>query len=280
MGGHSDKVAAHYGSVTPTGAEFAARILKAFHAEQGASVQATIDGLAPYDHFHIRGHVATRELIELARPAPAARVLDVGSGIGGPARLLAAEVGCAVTGLDLTPMFCAAARVLTDTVGLADRVRFVCGSALDLPFGDGTFDLVWTQHMGMNIQDKPRLYAELARVLVPGGRLVLHDVVIGPTPGGPDFPVCWSSTPETSFLATPSELRALLQGAGLRQLLFRDMSVEARAWAERRRAEAEAGASDHRGYMGPEFAAMARNVGRGLMQQRIGVIEAIFERPA
>ena len=116
--------------------------------------RATVDDLAPLDEFHIRGREATEELAALASPQADERVLDVGSGVGGSSRFLADRFGCSVVGVDLTPEYCDAARELTGHLGLSDRAAFRCASALDLPFEDGEFDLAWTQHVQMNIEDK------------------------------------------------------------------------------------------------------------------------------
>ena len=121
--------------------------------------------LAPLDHFHTRGIAASAELAKLAGITADMSVLDVGSGVGGPARLLAATAGCRVTGVDLSEPFVEAARYLTERTDLGGQVTFEAASALALPFGDGAFDAVFLQHVAMNIVDRPRLYREIRRVL-------------------------------------------------------------------------------------------------------------------
>src|SRR5687767_8938331 len=116
------------------------------------------EDLAPFEEFHTRGREGTREVARLAGFSDGMRVLDVGCGIGGPARTLAAEFGCTVVGVDLVEEFVEAARELTARVGLADRVEFVQGDALELPFGEGEFDGAMLEHVTMNIQDKGRLF--------------------------------------------------------------------------------------------------------------------------
>ncbi len=172
--------------------------------------------LEAVDEFHVRGREATRELARRAGVDARSQVLDVGCGIGGAARTLAHEFGARVTGIDLTDEYCRAATMLTERVGLAERVTFRQASALDLPFPDASFDVVWTQHAAMNIPDKPRLYGECSRVLKPGGMLAIYDILAGPT-SPVHFPVPWARAPETSFLVTPVELRALVEAAGLQR---------------------------------------------------------------
>src|SRR5262249_49443355 len=139
-----------------------------------------IDDLAPFDQFHGGGKGATDRLAGLAGFAPGTRGLDVGGGIGGPARALATEHGCQGTGIDPTESYVQAAQMLTDRLGLADRVTHQVGNALELPFEDGSFDAVWTQNSGMNIPDKERLYTGFHRVLRPGGRLAIQEPMAGP----------------------------------------------------------------------------------------------------
>ena len=185
----------------------------------------TRNDLAPFEEFHLRGRAATMELANLAGLSEGMAVLDVGSGIGGPARTLAAEFGCQVTGLDLTEEYCRAAEMLTGRVGLSDKVTIRQGDALDMPFDDEAFDLVWMQHMAMNIEDKERLFGEIRRVLRPGERLALYEIFAGSiTPL--HFPVPWASDPAISFLVSPTEARQLLAAAGFRELVWTDVTGE------------------------------------------------------
>ena len=169
--------------------------------------------LAPVDEFHMGGRDATRHVIGMMQLPSGAHVLDVGSGLGGVARYLAAECGCRATGIDLTAEYVVVGRMLTERTGLADKVDLHIGSALDLPWPEATFDAAVTFHAAMNIVDRPRLYAEVARVIRPGGTFAIYDVMKGPK-DGMVFPVPWAETAETSFLATPDEMRKLLDNAG------------------------------------------------------------------
>ena len=169
--------------------------------------------LAPVDEFHMGGRAATAHIVGLMELDADARVLDIGSGLGGVTRFLATEIGCNATGIDLTPEFVAAAQMLTERTRLSELADFHVGSALDLPFEDGAFDAATTFHVAMNIADRPRMYGEAARVIRPGGILACFDVMKGST-DGMVFPVPWSETEETSFLTTPEEMEALLVNAG------------------------------------------------------------------
>ena len=181
----------------------------------------TREDLSPFDEFHNGGLAATRELASLAGLREGIRVLDVGCGVGGPARTLAAEFGCYVTGIDLTEEFCRAAEMLTARLGMADKVTFRCGSALDLPFDDESFDAVWMQNVSMNISDKSGLYNEIRRVLRPGGRLATQDSLSGPvTPLL--LPMPWADDPSINFLIDPERFRQLLEGIGLKEVAWTD----------------------------------------------------------
>jgi SAM-dependent methyltransferase len=175
----------------------------------------TIDDLAPLDQFHGGGLAFTRQLARLAGFAADARVLDVGGGLGGGARTLAAEFGCRVTVLDLAPSYVEAGGMLTALLGLGDRVAFQTGDALALPYGAGEFDGVWTQNSGMNIVDKARLYAGFRRVLHRGGRLAIQEPMAGPNQPLA-FPTMWAADAATSHLLSPEAMRAVIEAAGFR----------------------------------------------------------------
>ena len=210
------EVARHYGS-----GGIAERILAALRAAHGAEAPVTADALSVLDHFHGRGIVATRELVELLKPQPGEHILDIGSGIGGPARWTAAHCDVRVTGVDLTPEFCEAAVALNRAAGLADRVTIKQGSALALPVPDGQFDRAYSQNVIMNIADKRAFYREAFRALKPGGSLALSNLCRG-ADGDFIYPVPWAETAETSFLAAVDEMRADLAAAGFAIARFED----------------------------------------------------------
>ena len=180
--------------------------------------QLTPQQLAPLDQFHTRGLAATAELGKLAGITAGTSVLDVGSGVGGPARFLAATYGCQVTGVDLSEPFVDAARYLTERTGQNGQVSFETASALELPFDAGRFDVALLQHVAMNIADRARLYREIRRVLKSGGMFATFDVVLNDSE--PHYPVPWARTPATSFLLTAAATRAAVEPAGFRTLAW------------------------------------------------------------
>lgn len=249
------------------------QIESAIRAEGHDPGHLSLEDLAPLEEFHIGGRRASVELAGMAGFAPGCRVLDVGAGLGGPARLLASRFGCLVTALDLTEGYCRAAEMLNRATGLADRVIVRQGSALDLPFADGEFDGVWTQHASMNIADKALLYAEIRRVLREGGTFALHDVQAGPVQPIM-FPVPWADTASVSFLATPEETRSLVTSAGFEVVEWQDRTAEAieffKAWA----------AASQRPALGvqiyvPDLAEKSRNQVQNFQNDRLRVTQAI-----
>jgi ubiquinone/menaquinone biosynthesis C-methylase UbiE len=173
----------------------------------------TYADLAVVDEFHIGGRPATRALAERIDLPAGARVLDIGSGIGGPARFFAAERGWQVTGIDLTAEYVAAAQALSQRVGLAEKVSFRQASATALPFADASFEGATMLHVGMNIADKPAVFAEVRRVLKPNGVFAIYDAM-RQSDGPFDYPVPWSSEPATNHIASPETYKAALQAAG------------------------------------------------------------------
>lgn len=231
--------------------------------------------LAALDQFHTSGLAATAELAKLAGITADMSVLDVGSGVGGPARFLAATYGCRVMGLDLSQPFVDAARYLNERTGQSGQVSFETGSALDLPFDDGCFDVVLLQHVAMNIIDRMRLYRETRRVLKRGGKFATFDVVsVG---GEPHYPVPWARTPETSFLLTATETREAIGPAGFRTLAWQDDTDAAKAWFAQLRESGPQPPPNLGTLMGPDIAQLAANLGRSLMEGRLGILTAVFE---
>jgi SAM-dependent methyltransferase len=231
--------------------------------------------LAGLDQFHTRGIAATAELARLAGITANMSVLDIGSGVGGPARFLAATYGCRVTGVDLSEPFVDAARYLTQRTGLAEQVSFQRGSALELPFDKSGFDLVMLQHVAMNIADRSRLYREIRRVLIPGGRFVTYDVIS--ISGEPYYPLPWARTRATSFVLTAAATRQAIEAAGFRTVAWQDDTEAAKAWVLQLRASGPMPAPNLGVIIGPDFAELSSNLGRSLIEDRLGILTAVFE---
>ena len=210
------QVEKHYASEGIT-----ARVLTALRAVNGQDVAITPDTLAPIDHFHGKGVFATAELAALLQPKASDHLLDIGCGIGGPARWIAAKYGCHVTGVDLTAEFCEAARELNNLTGLADRVTILHASALSHPLPDDSFDRAYSQAALMSVADKRGVFSEALRVLRPGGLLVLSLAGAGAA-GEPYYPLPWATTTAISFLATPDQIRSDLLAAGFDVVFVRD----------------------------------------------------------
>jgi sarcosine/dimethylglycine N-methyltransferase len=232
----------------------------------------TPSDLEPFDNLHTSGAAATVRLITLLDAKPDWRVLDIGSGLGGPARMLNDRSGASVDGLELTPAFIAAAQDFSRRTGQADTVQFHQASTDGIPFADATFDAAWHIHTSMHIPDKARFYREVARVLKPGGRFAMYDPVAGS--GELRFPVPWSETSVTSFLVTQDAHVASIGAAGLVPLKVEDVTAEGLAWFASLKGLPSALPPE------PHFAAMAANHRANLESGAVRLLRALFEKPA
>ena len=179
--------------------------------------------LGALDHFHTGGLSASLDLMGLAGIRAGDRVLDIGAGLAGSARLIASETGCRVDCIELSSDYCAGAALLNQLTGLDDRIAMHQGSALDLPFPDGSFEVAWMQNVGMNIADKRTLYAEVHRVLKPGGRFAFQEMAAGKTATS-YFPLPWATDPADNFLVPADEMCSLLGETGFITEVFEDTS--------------------------------------------------------
>jgi SAM-dependent methyltransferase len=272
-----DQVIRHYGLE-----DLRERLAAALRAAGLDRTQLSPEDLAPLDQFHTRGLAATIELASSVGIKRNAEVLDIGSGLGGPSRYLAAKYGCHVQGVDLSPAYVTAATYLAERAGLTDRVSYQRADAVRLPFPAEHFDAAWTQHVAMNIADRPALYAEAFRVLRKGGRFAIYDVVQGE--GGPPlFPVPWSRTPATSFLLTADAMQRALEAQGFQRITWADKTDASVRWFdEQQKARSLEPTPSPLGLhvvMGPEFRTMAANLNLNVRERRVAIVETVFERP-
>ncbi|MFD1157073.1 class I SAM-dependent methyltransferase [Roseovarius aestuarii] len=191
-----------------------------------------IEDLKPVDEFHTGGSEATDALLDQLTITADTRVLDIGCGIGGAARHVAARTGAHVRGFDLTPDFVTTATALSDLVGMADQTNFQVGSALDIPEPDDSADLALMFHVGMNIEDKTTLCSEAARVLAPGGTFALFDVMRG-SDAPLTYPFPWAEEAAFSFVSPPGDYRTAATAAGFEQVAERDRSDFAKDFFDR-----------------------------------------------
>jgi SAM-dependent methyltransferase len=272
---NADAIRRHYGR-----SDLLERLLTILREQGRDPDRLQPEDLIGIEDMHVGGREATRSLFELMPLQPGLRVLDVGCGLGGPARLLALMSGARVTAIDLTPELVVTARELTRRVGLSDHIGFAVANGLALPFSDRRFDGALSIHVSMNIEDKPRFYREIARVLKPSGVFALYDVLRGT--GEPDYPVPWAESPEMSHLVDLESLERLLLAAGLAPVAIRDRSDFGRTWmrasAERAaRPEAERLASA-RAVMGERFREKIANLVAALADGRLRLVE-LLARP-
>lgn len=265
-------VKTHYGI-----SGLAERIAAALRSAGKDLDRLTTADLASIDEFHIRGRKATLEMARHMELTTDSRVLDIGSGLGGPARTLAETYGCHVTGIDLSPEFCDTARQLSQWVGLSDQTTYSQSDATALPFDAQSFDAAMTIHVAMNIAAKDVLYAGVRRVLRPGRIFAVYDILQGEG-GEIAYPVPWAREPSISHLATPPQMRDLLQGAGFQLLQENDSTEEGEAWFRQAAARAAVPGQSQVGlrqFLGDDAAQMLGNQLRNLSERRIRAVTFI-----
>jgi len=272
---YTSKITEHY-----TKENLGERILKIL-SEMGKDLeQLAPEDLAPVSEFHTRGLEATRELAMLTDLKPKMKVLDVGCGIGGPARTLASECGCRMSGIDLTDEYVRTAQLLNQKVGLDKQVQIQQANALQLPFEDESFDVVWTQHAQMNIENKGQFYQEAHRVLKSGGAFAFHDILEGDK-GSLNFPVPWARESHFSFLIAPDKLRALLEQLGFKINKWIDKTGITVEWFRQYREKlAKEGPSplNLSVLLGPEFKTMSANMVQNLEEGRAVVYQGVVKK--
>jgi ubiquinone/menaquinone biosynthesis C-methylase UbiE len=256
------------------------RVIEGLKAMGFAPDNVRPEDLATIDEFHMGGHRATVDLAARLDLKQGAALLDIGSGLGGPARFFARQFGCKVTGIDLTPEYVAVAADLTRMIGLQDSVAFQVGSATALPFADGSFDVATLLHVGMNIPDKERLCAEAARVLRRGGVFGVYDVM---RTGDAvlDFPVAWAADEATSFVLDPAGYRRALEKAGFAiesERSQRDLAITFFARLKARMAESGPPPLGLHIVMGADAGRKVANLISNLESGRIAPIEMICRK--
>ena len=273
-----ERVQDHYASAG-TGSSIAARIGAAVRATGGPNTSITPETLAPFDHFHGGGLAATQELAAALQPQAGETILDIGCGIGGPARWIARRYNCSLTGVDLTQEFCDAARELNSLCGMAEQVRIVEGSALSLPLPDAIFDKAFSQFMVMNVADKAGIYREAFRVLKPGGRFVACYVSSGPN-GLPEFPLPWAATSDHSFLASDEDTKRDFASAGFEITALRATTQTPTMLAMMRHKLETEGlpAVGSHVLVGDQYLQLLVNALRATEQGRMRTVEVVAER--
>ena len=262
-----DSLIAHYSA-----RDIETRILAALRAA-GLNPERRLspEELGPLDHFHTGGLSASLELLDLARISPEDRVLDIGAGLCGSARLIASRRGCHVDCVELSPDYCTGAELLNRLTGLEDKIAVHEASALDLPFAEDSFDVVWMQNVGMNIADKQTLYREIYRVLKPGGRYAFQEMAAGEA--APSyFPLPWATDPADSFLVSADATRSALGETGFTLELFEDTSD-----AHLSRSAADAAPSPLTlGVYVENLAQKAGNARRSLQEGQVRLVRGVF----
>ena len=230
--------------------------------------------LGALDHFHTGGLRASHELLEVVQIQAGDSVLDIGAGLAGSARLLASTVGCHVDCIEMSPDYCTGALLLNRLTGLEDRIKVHLGSALDLPFSDGSFDVVWMQNVGMNIADKRKLYDEISRVLKPGGRYAFQEMAAGNVATS-YFPLPWATDPADNFLVSAEEMNMILGECGFITELFEDTSD---THLSRTIANATAAASGQLGLavFVDNLSQKAGNARRSLEEGQVRLVRGVF----
>jgi SAM-dependent methyltransferase len=251
--------------------------------QAGKDVKAlTRDDIAPFDEFHIRGRAATLEIGLLANLQPGEEVLDLGCGIGGAARTLMTEFGCHVTGIDLIEEYIETARKLNTLIGLDGKILFEQCNAMHLPFDDDSFDVVFSQHLTMNIEDITRLAEEVHRVLRPEGKFVLYEICAGQI-SPLRFPVPWAGDSAISYTIEPEMLGSKLEEAGFKTVEWRDVTVPSLSWNQELVSDMmqrPASAPPPLGLnllMGASTAMKMKNMMKNLQEDRIRVIQGVLD---
>jgi ubiquinone/menaquinone biosynthesis C-methylase UbiE len=255
------------------------KILELLQSEGLNNAEKVKESFVPIEELHLLGSVATLELAQKVGLNDNMRILDVGCGIGGPARRIATKFGCRVTGLDLSKEYCQLAKMINDYIGISDLIEIKRGNALDMPFDDALFDVVFLQHVLMNIQNKNRLFSQIKRVLRPEGQLALYTICAGNiTPI--NYPVIWANTPDINFLLSALDLRNLIISNGFKLFSWKEHTKEIikAIDLQRTKTRSKKKSSINLGLIVKNPSLKWKNMILNLKEGRIKVIQGIFER--
>ena len=260
----------------------AERITHALQGQGKSIEEAAPEDLSFFDEFHIGGKHTTVLLAKDVGIEPGSRVLDVGCGVGGPARTLAKQCNCRVMGVDITEEYCNTARWLTDKVGLGEAISFLRASALEIPIEDDGFDVIWMQHVTMNIEDKDRLLKEAFRILKPGGKLGIHEVLAGPV-SPVYYPLGWAPDESISFLLEPHAFKKTILATGFLERSWLDATEEFLRIVGKHKGQNQKPSKPPPGLevLVPKNAlSKARNLIQNLLEKRLVVVRAVFQKTA
>ena len=257
------------------------RIMKAMAAASISPDTVTVEQMAPADHFHARGLPATVELADALLIEAGHHIVDIGCGVGGPARYLAKRFGCRVSGVDITEPFVEAANKLTALLKMEGQVAVELGDGQQLPYGDAMFEGGYTQHVTMNIADRARFFGEAFRVLKPGAFFALTEHGLGPA-GSPHYPLPWSEDGSGAYLVTPADTVAYLEGVGFVDVEVEDTGAKYLAGYRRAMELAAQGALPPFGahiLMGQTAPAKTKNAARNIEEGRTHPVQVICNKP-
>jgi SAM-dependent methyltransferase len=256
-------------------------IMSAFNKMSKSLEGLTVEDLAPVDHFHARGFPATVELADRLPIKSDQHILDIGCGLGGPARYIAKRFHCTLSGIDITEPFVEAANKLTTLVRMEGQVKIRHGDGQRLPYPDSHFDGAYTQHVTMNVADRRKFFAEAYRVLKPGAFFALTEHGLG-AKGNPHYPVPWSADGSVAYLVTPSETRAFLEETGFEDIVVEDTGAKYVAGYKVMIEKTERGALPPLGIhilMGETALQKMRNAARNIEEGRTHPIQLICRKP-
>lgn len=288
---HARQLTEHYDAASArSGQSLRERLREAFRRAGRDPDQLSLADVAGVDQLHLGGRNASRALAELGGLKDGQRVLDVGCGTGGASRLLATEYGCHVLGVDITAAFVDVAGWLSAATGLAKQTRFLCADAARIPLEESCVDVVWCQHALMNMPHMPQVLAEWRRLLVPGGRVLLHEVVAGDNAEPLALPVPWARTAGNSYLREPQQLHRTLALAGFEPVELEDVTAQALSWRQHHAPREMRGQEQERKpvpplpgpamIFGEEFAQMGRNLRDNLAAGKVRVVAGVWRRGA